>query len=361
MSAFQLPAIVAIEVDEELSARRRAVLSSNQAIEAANVRSGGPARLAIFFSIVILAMAMIQASINAGLRRIETSTFGVFNKIVNGHINASILVTGSSRASNHYDPREITRRTGLSAWNIGVDGSQTDMQLAVLQTYLHHNTAPVLLIHNLDSFAFVTSREGIAFPETYVPYLGEPAIYNTLTRIDTTWWKAKYLPLYGYAIEDMRFTWMLGIQSLAHRNPAEVRFAGFEPRATAWTEDFEHFRQANPNGVSFAIDPEAIRDFEQIVEEVASRRGQVLLVYSPVYYEMQKLDRKRSEVFARFEDIARRHHALLWDYSESAISKRRELFYNSQHLNADGAAAFSASLADRIATSPLIDRHRASN
>jgi len=358
VSDLHRPALVAIDVVGKSDAQSASTISVERSIEA-GVRSVGVARLAAFFSILVFTMMVIQASINTGLRQIETSTFGVFNKIVDGKINASILVTGSSRALNHYDPREITRRTGLSAWNIGINGSQTDMQLAVLRTYLRHNSAPALLIHNLDSFAFVTSREGIAFPETYVPYLGEPAIYDMLRRIDPSWWKVKYLPLYGYAVEDMRFTWLLGLQALARRNPPEVRYSGFEPRATAWTEDFERFKQSNPNGVSFAIDADAVRDFEQMIVEVTSRGGRVLLVYSPVYYDMQTLDRRRSEVFARFEDVARRHHAILWDYSDSAISRRRDLFYNSQHLNAAGAALFSESLAERIAAADLLGGRQA--
>ena len=72
---------------------------------------------------------------NTGLRRIDTAAFGVFNRIVNGEINAEILVTGSSRALTHFDPRVISGSTGLSAFNIGINGSQTDMQVAVFKTY----------------------------------------------------------------------------------------------------------------------------------------------------------------------------------------------------------------------------------
>lgn len=316
-------------------------------------------RIVAFFVVVISALVIAHALINAGLKRTETSVFGEFNRIVDGRINATILVTGSSRALNHYDPREITRSTGLSAWNIGVNGSQTDMQLAVLRTYLRHNVPPALLIHNLDSFSFATSKDGVAFPDSYLPYLDEPPIYDTLRRIDSHWWKAKYLPLYGYAVEDMRFSWLLGVTSLLGWSPRESRFAGFEPRFATWNEDFDRFKQLNPNGVSFAEEPQAVRDFEQIVSEVTTRGGHVLLVYSPVYYEMQELDLQKVALFTRFQSIARRYDASLWDYSDSPISRHRELFYNSQHLNAEGAARFSVALASRLRVSGLLERqHR---
>lgn len=312
-------------------------------------------RLAGFFLLVVAVFAGLDRFISFGMRRVDTAEFGSMNRIISGRINAAVLISGSSRALNHYDPREITRQLGVAAWNIGVNGSQTDMQLAVLETYLRHNTPPALLIHNLDSFTFVTSKRGVAFPETYVPYLSESPIYETLRRIDPGWWKAKYLPLYGYAVEDMRFSWLVGMAALAGRQSQEMRFQGFEPRHAEWTEDFERFKRAHPHGTSFEIEPEAVHDLERLIAAAASRGTRVLLVYSPVYYEMQLLDRAKPRVFAKFREIAERSHASLWDFSDSPLSHRRSLFYNSQHLNAEGAALFSSALARRLAGSALLD------
>src|ERR1700752_1115161 len=77
----------------------------------------GSVRLVAFFTLLIVTFAGTQLLIDTGLPPIPTSTFGVFNRIVDGSINATILVTGSSRAVNHYDPRELTRETGTTAWN----------------------------------------------------------------------------------------------------------------------------------------------------------------------------------------------------------------------------------------------------
>ena len=38
----------------------------------------------------------------------------------------------------------------------------------------------------------------------------------------------------------------------------------------------------------------------------------------------------------------------LWDYSDWKYNNDRDLFYNSQHLNATGAALFSEDLASRL-------------
>ena len=88
--------------------------------------------LSVFVLVGLLAVAL-DAGIDTGLRRIKTSEFGIWNSIVGGTINAEILITGSSRALTHYDARILQERLGRSAYNIGLNGSQTDMQVARLE------------------------------------------------------------------------------------------------------------------------------------------------------------------------------------------------------------------------------------
>jgi hypothetical protein len=330
-----------------------AVLVDRPASDTALSERRGAVRILIFMCLTVVLLVATNYLVNAGLRRITTSSFGVFNRIVNGRINAAILVSGSSRALNHFDPRVIHDRTGLTTYNIGINGSQTDMQLAVLKTYLKHNAKPSLLVQSLDSFTFVTSRGGVWFPGQYLPYLKEDAIYQALSAVEPDTWKARYLPLYGYAVQDMNFTWLTGLAGLAGRNPREDRYFGFEPREAHWTNDFARFKAEKRAGVEFKIEPQGVRDFEALMGLCKELGIPVLLVYSPVYYEMQDLEVNRDEIFGRFKDVARRYGAALWDYRRSPISFRMGYFVNSQHLNAEGAAVFSTEFGDALAASGL--------
>ena len=73
-------------------------------------------------------------------------------------------------------------------FNIGRNGSQTDMQLAFLKTYLKNNSKPKLIIHNLDLYSFQTSKE-IYDPVQYMPYLDQTPIYEAIRRIYPDAWK----------------------------------------------------------------------------------------------------------------------------------------------------------------------------
>jgi hypothetical protein len=308
----------------------------------------GVRRALLFVSLLIAGVAALDVVITAGLRQIRTGGFGATNRLVNGGINADIVITGSSRALVHYDPRVIEATTGLRTYNLGRNGSQTDMQLAVLKTYLQHNTRPRLLIHNLDLYSFVTSHE-IYDPAQYLPYLDQPAIYAGVRRVYPDAWKWKYLPLYGYIVADMRFTWIAGLKRLVGLEPAESHFNGFVPRHLSWTGEFDAFVRQNPAGADTPVEPAGVRDVEEILELCRAHGIPALLVYSPEYAGIHPLQRNREEIFARFAAISDRYGVPLLDYSGSEISRHQRYFYNSQHLNADGARVFSFDLGGRLA------------
>ncbi len=199
----------------------------------------------------------------------------------------------------------------------------------------------------------MTSHKGLYFAAQYIPYLNEPALYDALVSIDPDMWKARRLPLYGYAVHDMSFTWWLGLRGLAGWNPPEDRYLGFQPRYAAWSGEFSDFKDHQQRGVTFDIEPQGVKDLEALLELSRAQGIPVLLVYSPVYTEMQALETNRAAIFERFRTIAARYGVPLWDYSSSSLSQSHDNFVNSQHLNASGAARFSQQFADDLAASTL--------
>jgi hypothetical protein len=181
-----------------------------------------------------------------------------------------------------------------------------------------------------------------------MPYLSEGVLYNALLRITPDARKWKYIPLYGYAVEDLRFSWITGIKSLFGVDPQEDFFLGFNPRHASWTGDFSRFKADNPNGIGSTIEAAGIQALEQIISTCQEENVQVILVYSPEYCEMQALERDRAKIMALFHEIAQRRGIPFWDYSDSAICQQRDWFYNSQHLNDSGAQIFSADLGKRL-------------
>jgi hypothetical protein len=316
-------------------------------------------RLLCFFAVTVAMVFAVNALITSGLRKIKTSQYGVSNLIMAGKVNSQIIITGSSRALSHYDPRIIEKQTKLSAFNLGRNGSQTDMQIAILKTYLEHNRKPEIIIHNLDAFSFETTHELYA-PAQYVPYLYDPEVYQPLRQISRDTWKSRYLPLYGYVADDMSFSWVSGLARLFGWSPKEDFFLGFNPRPKKWTDEFQRFKTENPQGVSWPIEPAGLQLIEDLVHLCQERGIKLIFVYSPEYSEMQKLTKNRAEIFDHFRQLSTRYEVPLWDYSDWEYAANTAYFTNSQHLNADGAAVFSQNLSNQL-VSYLVESPKTEN
>jgi hypothetical protein len=309
----------------------------------------GILRIGCFFAVMALTAFGLDALINTGLRRVKTSEFGALNRSMSGAVNAEILVTGSSRALAHYDPSIIQSITGKTTYNLGLNGSHTDMQLGLLKAYLRHNAKPEILVHNLDTHSLLSTEDDLYHPGLYLPYLAEDDLYRALKDVRPDVWKWKWIPLYGYAVEDMNFTWVDGLKGFFGINPREDFFLGYNPRKPVWTDEFEHLKENHPSGVRIGINRAGEEAMQNLIELCRQRGIRLILVYSPEYHEMQELTINRAEIFAKFEDLARRYQVPFWDYSKSSFSQDRKFFNNSQHMNVDGATAFSRDLAHRIA------------
>lgn len=306
--------------------------------------------LFIFFFLVTGLAFALHATINHGLRSIKTSKFGAMNRIMSGKVNADVVISGSSRALSHYDPRLIQQATGLTAYNIGMNASQIDFEKVMLDAYLAHNTKPRLVIQNLDLFSFVVTKPGEIYdPGYYVPYLSDTNLYRFFLKIDPNVWKWKYIPLYGYTVEDMRFTWVEGLLGCVGIDGPEDYYLGFNPRHRAWNDDFFNFRKQHASGFSYAMDTNGIASLQGIIQTCNDHGVPLLMVYSPEYSEIQSAETNRADIFREFRVLAEQGHVGLWDYSDSPLCQDRRWFQNSQHLNDEGAERFSADLAARLA------------
>jgi hypothetical protein len=307
----------------------------------------GFSRIAAFFLLCAVVAFGLDAAIDAGLRRIKTSDKGAFNAAMSGKVNAQIVINGSSRALVHYDPVLIQQQTGRSAYNLGRNGSHIDMQVAVLEAYLRRNDKPELVIQNLDPHTFIPTDE-VYDPAQYMPYLHDESLYGALLKIHPQAWRWKYLPIYGYVVEDMRFTWLRGFAAWFGIHPREDHFRGYNPRDTQWTGDFERFKEQHRDGFKIQIDPKGVEQVEALIRLCHSRGIPLVLCYSPEYLEMQRLTSNRQELMGMFRQVAEKGHATFMDFSESEVCAKREHFYNSQHLNRQGSRLFSLELAKRL-------------
>ncbi|MBV6403728.1 MAG: hypothetical protein IT228_03800 [Flavobacteriales bacterium] len=309
----------------------------------------------LWSALLVAALALaLDALLMHGLRRRTTDVFGVWNDVVHGRAGADVLFTGSSRSLVHFDAAAIAARTGLRCYNIGMDGTQLDLQLGRLRTYLAHHPAPRLVVQEVDIIS-LEPDSGLYFAQQYAPYLGEPAVYEAVRKVAPDHWKDRWLPLYpfmrhGPGLTALAVQGLLGLEDTLH-DPVHL---GFELRDWKWEGSFDNFLKDHPDGVRYHESPHAEATLRTLIRTARAAGSLVVLCYTPELVENQRITLNRASILGTFARVAREEGVPFWDFSQAPFCADRGFFYNSQHLNARGVARLTPMVADSVKT--LLER-----
>ena len=305
-------------------------------------------KTAIFFLGLLVLGLGTDYLLKTGLRQRTTFVYGVWNQILEGKVNAEILVAGSSRALVFFHPTIIDSLSGYNSYNIGLDGHPLYLQYHRLQAYFRTNEKPKLVVQEL-GLNTLGMPDGVYYPEQYTPYLSEPEIYKNLVTVEPTLWKSKYIPMYDFfrfkkELAGVSVKGLLGLEDPA-KDPL---IKGYYPRHWEWMTHFDQFKKLYPEGREYPLDSAGVACLENIISLCRENEVPLVLVYPPEYYENFPYSLNREEIMDTFVRIAAENEIPYWDYTHSAMSYNQDLFYNSQHMNDRGARAFSRDLAPRL-------------
>lgn len=282
-----------------------------------------------------------------GLHKIGSEPFVDWNRIRNGEIKEEMVILGSSRAMVHYDPKVLEDSLGIGVYNIGVEGADAFLMEARWNYYFDHHPPPKYAVLNLDITSFRKSPNIFAKLQ-YMPYLNDTSIYQGLVEKDSSIWKERYLPMYryhGYPLQVLRGLAALGNIGLGQPNS----YKGFVGRELEWTGEFEAFVQEQKDKkVTWPIQDNCLEQIPRLIKRCQAQGTQLVMVYSPEHILNQELSANREEIFEIFEGLANDNRVRFFDYSRHPISRDKQYFYNSQHMNARGAKAFSRHLAGQL-------------
>ena len=301
-------------------------------------------RGALFAGVFALLALLLDRALTAGYAAYTRGDHELWTRIVHGGADAEVLIVGSSRAQHGFDCDPVGAATGLSCLNMGLNSTNPNLQRTPLHLYLAHNAPPRVIVISVDVTSFTLRRE-IPDPRQVFPFLGDRELYESLTPIDPDMALYRWIPLYAFAKTGYSATNQAARGLLGQRRPHMRRADGFEPNDLAWDGLFEAFVARNPGGTTMAIEPEAVQAFEDLVSIAARGTARLVIVYPPELAEAHALFLNRADLFQRFRDTARAHGAEFLDYSDHPLTRSREYFYNSAHLNARGADLFSKDFA----------------
>lgn len=309
----------------------------------------------IKFLLFILPLVLIAYSadvfISKQLKKSNSYTGGEYttwNAILDGKVNADIVIYGSSRAWEHIDPNMIADSFHTSVYNLGIDGHTFWLQYLRHTQLLKFNSKPKLIIHSLDIFTLNKGKD-LYNPDQFLPYM----LFNNEIKNATLCYNGyQYL---DYEIPLLRYygkTDALKNTIKLYKDPLSdtvIRINGFQGKEQTWNTDFEKVKE-KMDFFDAKYDSASIGLFERYLNECKSNNIKVVFVYTPEYFEGRKFIKNKDKLMAIYTMFSKKFDIPFLDYTDDPISYQKKYFYNVLHLNKTGAELFTTKLIDTLKT-----------
>jgi|688.fasta_scaffold07037_9 hypothetical protein len=296
-------------------------------------RNGEILKKGLLFVLIIALIDVVSGFVFDSLYRSSKSGVAYQENYVFNKTNDSILIFGSSRAAFHYIPDIITNKTGLSCYNAGREGMGIYFHYAALLATLDRYS-PKIVVLDLD-FRDVFNRGGNFGEDVFsdlAPFYGK--ISNEFDDyISRNWYDAIF-----YHSNLIKYNKKIFNIITANVQNNRDNFKGYRPLFGEWDGREKVLKED-----TFAVDTTLINTINLFIAKAKSKNSKVVLVISPTFKEI------KPDFFIIAKEIAIKNKVELFDYHKtSEFVNNKKLFYDSEHLNDEGAKLFSKEFANQI-------------
>jgi len=292
------------------------------------------------FSLLAVSMDHFLSSSLSKSNSYADGEYPIWNCLYNGQVNSDIVIYGSSRALVHVDPFILADSLKSTVFNLGINGHSFRSQYFRHVLLLKFNKKPRIIIQTLDITSFEKSSD-LYNPDQYLPYmLGNKEMEaSTFTSFSSSDFKFPLIRYYGKKEAFLEICKLY----LKPESNIPVRNRGYQPKDLTWNDDLME-AQRKLGMLEIKSDTALIKLFEVFLSECDSSNIKLILVFPPVYKEGQIFVSNWDEVIDIFKQYSNKYDVPLFDYSNDTLSFQKEYFYNSGHLNRNGAELFTRKL-----------------
>jgi hypothetical protein len=301
-----------------------------------------------FFPIVTLAY-FIDVFISNCLKKSNTKDcqeYTSWNAIIEGKLDAEILIYGTSRARGNLVPSIIEKEFGMNVYNLGIDGHNIHIQNLRHRLALKYNAKPKLIIQTVD---IETIEKGKLFvSDQFLPYM----LWDN--EFKTTLSKYEGFSRYDYTLPLVRYygkfyTIRTAMKSfLIPKSNLKERVEGFQANTPpVWKNPFNN-PNLSINVFDVKIDSPALALFDAYLRSCKENNLDVVIVFPPTYYKMTDLISNHKDIVTIYNQLAKKYDYNFIDYTQDSICFDQKYFTNATHLNETGANLYSQILSQKI-------------
>lgn len=286
---------------------------------------------------LVLVVYGVDYLIQEGIKTSSYREIKKWNEVIEGGIDADILIVGSSRALVHFDPRIIEEKTGMTCYNLGLDGSKYGVQKKVLELYLEKNQKPKILIWSLDFHTF-QDFEGIYRYEQFIPYWSEPKVKEILALNKGMNLSYLNIPIVRFFNNPrIKYRGLLAWASIKYWEPMLEK--GYRITSKKWIGDLDEIFQEKRE-IKMEFDFEQFEDFKKLNQNLMDRYVKVHWVISPYFKTAIEAITNRKKISSYLNQESLSIGVSFQDLSYSEISLSQDNFYNGGHMNQNGVIHF---------------------
>ena len=303
----------------------------------------------IYIVLLIVLAIGLDWIITRGLQQVDDFIYEPWTYIKEGNHKHDILILGNSRAQGHIHPAILDSICQCNSYNLGIEAYLMNIHILKYHYYLNHNPKPSLIIYQVDlaTIHSASIKRG-SNSEQFLPLFYEQFWRDKLddlgyNKLDL------YCPLYRYFgyHTAIRYGILegLGIQQIISNSDHK----GFK----GWDNNMEERDGNNISRIDmlnrFTTNVTNLVVFEKFIEDSQKDSINIVLVYSPIYENVEKqlIDR---DIFEQYmNNVSKKYNISYLDYTkDSGFCSNKMYFSSPGHLNLLGAEVFTTKLAHDI-------------
>ena len=297
--------------------------------------------------LLYIPLYIVQKIVDEGMHKYRKGEYTVWNDIYSGNINADLIILGNSRAFVNISPLVLDTALKQSAYDLGVDGGDFNLAYTRFKVYLSKNKMPKTVILSV-STSDLERGIGIFNNQQFMPYLNDTIIRKGTANYQNSFTLADYyVPAMKYRSDPISYSVGFNLYFGKEVPNDDVRVRGYQARERVWDDSFENFKKLKKT-YTIKADTNLVKEFHELIKTCKANNVKLYFVYSPEYVKVQPYFVNRATIFSYYQDAAKQYNIPFLDYSNDPISHDTTYFYNSEHLNKNGAETFTKKLAQDI-------------
>ena len=253
------------------------------------------------------------------------------------HTSQDVLIFGSSRAVNIFDPAIFTNRTGLSCFNVGRYGEPVFYHYAVLKSVLERYQ-PKRIILSFDAGNFSKAEESYDRISVLLPYYRDHPEMDSIISLKGRYEKLKLLSrIYPY--NSLVLPIITGNTSYSKKK--YPHYNGYIPISRTFSGPLQTFDYAKEK----VLDTNKINIYKAFIRDCIKAKIPLHIVCPP--YMINAVGTDSSISVGKV--IANEFNIPFLDHSRDTFyTTKPALFADYRHLNDKGVALFSNMIIDKI-------------